>query len=226
MRKALFAVLAATLAACSPANGGASAPASSATKAVHPESGLTVVPLTITSASGVHRFKVEVAASMMEQARGLMFRTRLGPDEGMIFPMDPPRGASFWMKNTLISLDMIFADATGTVRRVHEGAVPGDASGFVRQQPHQRVLVGTPVRTLGEQRVALAHKRVELVDDRDGVVLVRLVVAHHRRVDQIAEPFLVVRFQLLTGPAPASFDGLDRVSGTDDLIELRHDKVI
>lgn len=126
MRKALFAVLAAALAACSPANGGASAPASTATKAVHPESGLTVVPLTITSASGVHRFKVEVAASMMEQARGLMFRTRLGPDEGMIFPMDPPRRASFWMKNTVISLDLIFIAPDGRISNIAANAVPYD----------------------------------------------------------------------------------------------------
>ncbi len=68
MRHLLFALLAATLVACSPGAGGA-APAAS--KAAHPESGLAVIPLTVTSASGVHRFKVEVAGSAMVALRGL-----------------------------------------------------------------------------------------------------------------------------------------------------------
>jgi uncharacterized membrane protein (UPF0127 family) len=87
---------------------------------------LKQVPLTIQSASGTHRFTVEVAETPEQQAQGLMNRQSLGPDRGMIFPRNPPGDASFWMKNTLIPLDMIFADATGTVTRVHSGAVPGD----------------------------------------------------------------------------------------------------
>lgn len=123
MRHLLFALLAATLAACSPGAGGASP---SATNAVHPESGLEVIPLTVTSASGTHRFKVEVARSAMEQAKGLMFRTKLGPDEGMIFPMNPPREASFWMKNTVISLDLIFVAPDGRIANIAANAVPYD----------------------------------------------------------------------------------------------------
>jgi len=123
MRHLLFAVLAATLVACSPGAGGA-APAAS--KAAHPESGLEVIPLTVTSASGAHHFKVEVARSAMEQAKGLMFRTKLGPDEGMIFPMNPPRGASFWMKNTVISLDLIFVAPDGRIANIAANAVPYD----------------------------------------------------------------------------------------------------
>ena len=61
-----------------------------------------------------------------EIRQGLMFRESMPMSAGMLFVYEEPRRASFWMKNTLISLDMIFADATGTVRRVHEGAVPGD----------------------------------------------------------------------------------------------------
>jgi hypothetical protein len=44
----------------------------------------------------------------------------------MLFVYESPRRAQFWMKNTLIPLDMIFADATGTVTRIHSGAIPGD----------------------------------------------------------------------------------------------------
>ena len=61
-----------------------------------------------------------------ERAQGLMFRTELAPASGMLFVYDAPRSVQFWMKNTLIPLDMVFADASGTVTRVHEGAVPGD----------------------------------------------------------------------------------------------------
>lgn len=123
MRRFVLTLLAAALAACSPGTGGA---APTAAKVVHPESGLEVIPLTVTSASGVHEFKVEVAASMVAQAKGLMFRTKLGPDEGMIFPMDPPRGASFWMRNTVISLDLIFVSPDGRISNIAANAVPYD----------------------------------------------------------------------------------------------------
>lgn len=75
---------------------------------------------------GRESFAVEVADDTQERAQGLMFRTELNPAAGMLFVYDAPRRVSFWMKNTLIPLDMVFADATGTVTRVHAGAVPGD----------------------------------------------------------------------------------------------------
>lgn len=137
MRRVLFALLAVTLVACSPGAGGA-APAAS--KAVHPESGLEVIPLTVTSASGAHRFNVEVARSAMEQARGLMFRTKLGPNEGMIFPMNPPRGASFWMKNTVISLDLIFVAPDGRIANIAANAVPYNLNPLLSVGPVKGVL--------------------------------------------------------------------------------------
>jgi uncharacterized membrane protein (UPF0127 family) len=76
------------------------------------------VPLTIRSASGEHRFVAEVAATPEQQERGLMFRRELGPDRGMIFPYDPPQVVGFWMKNTLIPLDMVFIRADGTIARI------------------------------------------------------------------------------------------------------------
>ena len=88
-------------------------------------SGLSVVPLEIRTAAGkAHAFKVEVARTESEQARGLMFRESLAPDAGMIFPMDPPRPASFWMKNTVIPLDMIFVRADGSIDRIAENTIP------------------------------------------------------------------------------------------------------
>jgi uncharacterized membrane protein (UPF0127 family) len=125
--------LAATLVlgACAPSSGDA-APAS--TQAApekpmpHPESGLPVIPLTVEHGDKVHSFRVELAQSTAEQARGLMFRTKLGPDEGMLFPMHPPRIARFWMHNTVISLDLIFIGYDGRIINIVADAVPYDES--------------------------------------------------------------------------------------------------
>ena len=76
------------------------------------------MPLTIHSANGAHKFDVAVAATPEQQETGLMFRRSLQPNEGMIFPYDPPATVSFWMKNTLIPLDMIFIRADGTIARI------------------------------------------------------------------------------------------------------------
>ncbi len=53
-----------------------------------------------------------------------MNRSALAPDRGMIFPFEPPRPASFWMKNTLIPLDMIFIRADGSIANVEANTVP------------------------------------------------------------------------------------------------------
>ena len=82
------------------------------------------VPLSIRTAKITLKFRVEVARTADEQARGLMFRESLPDDGGMIFPMNPPRMASFWMKNTVIPLDMIFIRADGTIARIVGETVP------------------------------------------------------------------------------------------------------
>jgi uncharacterized membrane protein (UPF0127 family) len=75
---------------------------------------------------GKARFTVELADDGKERAQGLMFRESLPKSAGMLFVYPKPQRTGFWMKNTLIPLDMIFADATGRVVRVHSNAVPGD----------------------------------------------------------------------------------------------------
>jgi uncharacterized membrane protein (UPF0127 family) len=85
---------------------------------------LKELPLTIRSARGERRFTVEVAASAEEQNAGLMYRRSLAPDRGMIFPYDPPQPVAFWMKNTLIPLDMIFIRADRTIARIAANTVP------------------------------------------------------------------------------------------------------
>jgi hypothetical protein len=88
-----------------------------------------LVPVTIRTAGGTHVFRVELADSADEQARGLMYRTDLKPEGGMLFapyPPDggPPRDASFWMRNTPSSLDIIFIRADRTIARIAENTVP------------------------------------------------------------------------------------------------------
>ena len=114
----------ALLAACTPngsagtggANESASAPAAATPRAL--------LPRVVRGKGGAHRFDVEVASTPAEQEQGLMFRKSLDADKGMLFPMDPPRIASFWMKNTLIPLDMLFVRTDGTIAFIGANVAP------------------------------------------------------------------------------------------------------
>lgn len=75
---------------------------------------------------GQTRFRVEIADTPQERAQGLMFREEMPRGAGMLFVYEEPQPASFWMKNTLIALDILFIDRTGTITRVHHNAQPGD----------------------------------------------------------------------------------------------------
>ena len=78
------------------------------------------------SGDALAQFNVEVADTDAERALGLMNREKLATSAGMLFVYDTSRHVSFWMKNTLIPLDMIFVDDTGRVTRVHALAKPLD----------------------------------------------------------------------------------------------------
>lgn len=82
------------------------------------------IPVTVTMAGKAHVFNVEVARTDAEQDKGLMFRTSLPADGGMLFPFAKPRIGSFWMKNTLIPLDIIFIRADGSIDRIAENTIP------------------------------------------------------------------------------------------------------
>lgn len=80
--------------------------------------------LDIRSDAGEVRFSVEVADDASERALGLMNRPEMAQFTGMLFVYERPQPVAFWMKNTMIPLDMLFADETGVVQHIHRMAVP------------------------------------------------------------------------------------------------------
>ena len=82
--------------------------------------------VTVKGDFGQASFTVEVADDHAERAQGLMFVENMPTLAGMLFVYERPQRVSFWMKNTLIPLDMLFVAPDGEVLRIHENAVPGD----------------------------------------------------------------------------------------------------
>jgi len=86
---------------------------------------LPIEAVTIRKADGVeHVFRSEMAISPQQQATGMMFRTEMAPDAGMLFVFGEVRRASFWMRNTLIPLDIIFVRPNGRIANIVESATP------------------------------------------------------------------------------------------------------
>ncbi|NOR62552.1 MAG: DUF192 domain-containing protein [Rhodobacteraceae bacterium] len=85
-------------------------------------------------------FSIELAIKPEEQAQGLMFRESMPQFNGMLFINERPRQVSFWMKNTLISLDILFIDATGVVKTIKHSATPLDTTAIPGGDDIQYVL--------------------------------------------------------------------------------------
>ena len=95
-----------------------------AQSAGEPQPKLPTEPLTIETADGPLTFEVEMAATPMQQSRGLMFRDEVPPMTGMLFVHEPPRPISMWMRNTPTSLDMIFINDEGVITGIAERTTP------------------------------------------------------------------------------------------------------
>lgn len=96
--------------------------------------------VTVISGGQRHVFTVEVVDTDESRAQGLMFRRTLAPDAGMLFDYRQSVNASFWMKNTLIPLDMIFIRQDGTIANIRERAIPGDETPIPSAGPVRGVL--------------------------------------------------------------------------------------
>ena len=84
----------------------------------------SIQPLEIVTKTGVHVFSVEMATSEQEKTTGLMYRKELAEGKGMLFDFSPEQEVSMWMKNTYVSLDMIFIRADGRILRIAENTEP------------------------------------------------------------------------------------------------------
>ena len=84
----------------------------------------SIQPLEIVTKTGVHVFSVEMATTEQEKETGLMYRKQLAEGKGMLFDFTPEQEVSMWMKNTYISLDMIFIRADGRILRIAENTEP------------------------------------------------------------------------------------------------------
>lgn len=96
--------------------------------------------ITIATRYAKHVFTIEYARTPEEMERGLMFRDHLAPDHGMLFLYEEDRWVTFWMKNTLIPLDLIFVDASGRIVRIAERTVPFSTELIPSETPVRAVL--------------------------------------------------------------------------------------
>ncbi len=95
------------------------------TEPTQPQPELPKEKLVITSRDGTsHTFNVEMALTEEQQTTGLMFRTAVPDDGGMLFDWGHPEPSQMWMKNTLVPLDMVFINADGTIRSIAENTTP------------------------------------------------------------------------------------------------------
>lgn len=105
----------------------------------------STIAVTIATTSGPRIFNADVARTPQEQERGLMFRTDIAQDGGMLFSPYPadggsPREASMWMKNTPSSLDIIFIRPDGTIATIAENTVPFSEATVTSGEPVNAVL--------------------------------------------------------------------------------------
>ncbi len=138
---AIAASCALTIACTMPATGGKSIGGCPAGAALDQSAaGLEQVTVCITSGGKTRAFKTEIAKTSAEQAKGMMFRTAMADDEAMLFPFPEAKVASFWMRNTVIPLDIIFIRSNGSIESIAENAIPYSTDPVAAGEPVTAVL--------------------------------------------------------------------------------------
>ena len=96
--------------------------------------------LLVETGSSQYRFEVEVADDPAERAEGLMYRQSLADNAGMLFLYPQPQPVEFWMKNTPLSLDIVFVRADGTIARIAANTTPMSEDRISSREPVLAVL--------------------------------------------------------------------------------------
>ncbi len=96
--------------------------------------------ISIETPQGPSRFLVEIAADDESQEQGLMYRKEMAPNAGMLFDLHKPQFVSFWMKNTYLSLDLLFVRDDGTISSVEPNAVPMSTESIRSHEPVRAVI--------------------------------------------------------------------------------------
>jgi uncharacterized membrane protein (UPF0127 family) len=125
-------------------------------------------PVTVASSESVTMFTAEIADTEELRTRGLMFRHFLPEDKVMLFDYQKPRPVAMWMKNTNISLDMLFIRADGTIAAIAENTVPQSLDTISVQEPVRGVLemaAGTVKRLGLRPNDRVYHRIFKTVED-------------------------------------------------------------
>ncbi len=101
---------------------------------------LPTAMITIDTPRGPARLQMEIAADDASQEQGLMYRKELDPNAGMLFDLHTPQRVSFWMKNTYLSLDLIFVRADGSISSIEPNAIPFSKDSIWSKEPVRAVI--------------------------------------------------------------------------------------
>ena len=133
--------------------------------------------LEIVTRGGVHTFAVELAASDEQRSRGLMYRREVPEGTGMLFDFKQDLNITMWMRNTYVSLDMIFIRAYGRIHRIAENTEP---------ESEKIIAAGAPVRAVLEVVAGTARKLGIRPGERLSTVAVREMSARPTAIPNVA----------------------------------------
>lgn len=135
-------------------------------------------PLIIHTTNGDVAFQVELASTMESRRQGLMFREQLAPNEGMLFVYNEARTVAMWMKNTLISLDMLFITDEGVIARIEANTVPLSLRAISSDGPVRAVLElngGTVEAFAIQPGDRVSHKAFAIIDTDTVIGVARVI---------------------------------------------------